>query len=138
MLNVKGLDGLEYIWKPESYHGERENSSGLHKRARELVKKLFPFYKINEEVQLVGVTGKLYIDMYIHPLRLCIEVQGPQHYKFNSFFFASAKDFRKAKQRDIMKSDWCELNNLDLVCLPYNENDEQWELRIKNRGRKDV
>ena len=134
-MKVLGLDGKEYKWSPETYHKQRETASALHKRARDLIKQLFPFYAINEEIQLVGVPTKLYLDMYIHPLRMGVEVQGSQHYKFNSFFFSSAKDFRESKRRDVMKVDWCELNKIDLVCLPYNEDNDEWEIRIYNRGR---
>lgn len=133
-MKVKGLDGLEYNWKPETYHEQRDNASKPHKRARELIHSLFPFYSINEEIPLVGVPERLFVDLYIHPLRMAVEVQGAQHYKFNSFFFASAKDFRKAKRRDEMKREWFSLNDIDLVELPDNEDNEQWTLRIKNRG----
>lgn len=131
---VKGLDGLEYRWRPELHHS-KENPSGPHERARNLIRSLFPFYSINEEIPLIGTPCKLYLDMYVHPLRLAIEVHGEQHYKFNSFFFASAKDFRRAKQRDALKVEWCVLNGIDLVELPYNETDEQWKVRINERGK---
>jgi hypothetical protein len=133
-MKVKGLDGKEYIWKPETYHEQREFASNLHNRARELLHRLFPFYQINEEILLVGTPTKLYLDMYIHPLRAAFEVHGSQHYKFNSFFFSSAKDFMAAKKRDMMKIEWCEINKIDLVCLPYNEDNDEWEIRICNRG----
>lgn len=132
-MKIIGLDGKEYNWKPEAYHKEKENQSGLHKRAKLLIKKLFPFYSLHEEVLLVGVSVKLYLDIYINSLRLAFEIQGAQHYTYNSFFYSSAKDFRQAKARDKMKKEWCELNNIDLVELPYNETEIEWTARIKNR-----
>lgn len=130
---IIGLDGKQYKWKPETYHEQRDNASIPHRKARELLHTLFPFYSINEEIPLVGVPTKLYLDLYIHPLRLAVEVHGSQHYTYNSFFYSSAKDFRQAKARDKMKKEWCELNNIDLVELPYNETETEWSARIKNR-----
>ncbi len=134
-MEVVGLDGKSYRWRPELYNDEREDSSSNHKRARSLIRELFPLLVLNEEVQLVGVPCKLFIDIYVHSIRMAVEIHGEQHYKYNSFFFSSAKDFRKAQQRDRMKKEWCELNNLDFVELPYNETNEQWKERINGRGQ---
>lgn len=132
-MNVIGLDGQEYKWKPELYHEKKSNASGPHIRARDLLRSLFPFYSINEEVLLVGTPTRLYIDMYIHSLRLAIEVNGVQHYNANSFFYANAGEFRRAKQRDAMKKEWCSLNNIDLVELKDGDSLEKWTEQIRNR-----
>lgn len=133
-MKIIGLDNIEYEWKPTLNHSERENSSALHVRARDLLKRLYPFYSINEEVLLVGtLKERLYIDLYVHALRLAIEVQGSQHIEFNSFFFSSKKDFLKAQSRDRSKVEWCKINNIDLVTLPHDESDREWELRIRER-----
>lgn len=133
-MQVTGLDGKEYRWRPELCLKKRENASNLHVQARELLHSLFPFYTISEELLLPGVETRLYLDLYIQQLRLAVEANGSQHYNYNYHFFASAKDFRLAQQRDRLKREWCELNNIDLVELPYNESREQWRERIKRRG----
>lgn len=130
---VVGLDGKEYRWRPELYLDRRENASNLHIQARELLHSLFPFYTISEELLLPGIETKLYLDLYIQQLRLAVEANGCQHYNYNHHFFASAKDFRRAQQRDRLKREWCELNNIDLVELPYNESIDQWRERIRGR-----
>ncbi len=132
-MQVTGLDGIEYRWTPERFHDQRENASGPHRKARELLHSLFPFYSINEEIPLVGTPTKLYLDLYIHALRLAIEAHGRQHFEFSSFFHGSAADFRASKNRDKMKREWCELNGIDLIELPDTETEAQWIERIKNR-----
>ena len=47
-------------------------------------------------------------------------------------FHTSKLEFAKSKKRDKDKYDWCELNNLLYVGLPYDESDEQWKHRIQN------
>jgi hypothetical protein len=132
-MQIIGLDGKEYVWKPERYHSQRENASSPHIKARNLLHSLFPFYSINEEIPLVGTPTKLFLDLYIHALRLCCEIQGVQHYQFSSFFHGNAQGFKKSKERDRIKREWCELNNIDLVELPDTESEKEWTERIKNR-----
>jgi hypothetical protein len=131
---VKGLDDKEYDWRYFNYKTEKSNASKPHIRARELLYHIFPFAKLAEEIPLVGTyKERLILDLYIHTEKLAIEVQGAQHYKFNSFFFENKKEFAKAQSRDRRKEEWCKINDIDLVCLPDNESDEQWEKRIRQR-----
>lgn len=132
-MKVIGLDGQTHQWKPELYHSQRSNASKPHTRARDLLRTLFPFYSINEEVLLVGVPTRLYIDLYIHPLRLAVEVNGIQHYDGTSFFHANRQCFRDSLKRDQMKREWCSLNNIDLIELRDGDNLEKWTEQIRNR-----
>jgi hypothetical protein len=133
-MKVLGLDGLEYEWKYYLYDKDEENASGPHLRARQLLRSIYPFSSFSEEIPLVGTfRERLIIDIYIHTQRLAVEVQGAQHYKFNSFFYKSNKDFIRAVNRDKSKIEWCKINDIDLVQLPYNESNEEWEKRIRTR-----
>ena len=76
----------------------------------------------------------LFFDFYINTLKLVVEVHGQQHYQFNTLFHTSAQDFANQKKRDLRKQDWCEYNNITYVELPYNEDEEQWRLRIQQRN----
>ncbi len=132
---VMGIDEKEYKWKYYNYQGQRENASKLHMRARTLLKEIFPLSMIFEEIPLVGTFKQvLYLDLYLHTQRLAVEVHGEQHYKFNSFFYENRQAFARAQSRDRTKIEWCKLNNIDLVELPYDESDREWEFRIRNRG----
>jgi hypothetical protein len=122
---VKGLDGRSYRWSFDSVPLKSEtDKSSWHLQARELINKLFPAYRVHEEVYLPGGGG--YLDMYIPLLRLGIEVHGEQHYRFNSLFHRSKLDFFQAKRRDRDKQSWCELNGIALAELPFDKV-EHWQ-----------
>lgn len=131
-MKFKGLDGQEYA--VTLVDKQRGAVSSYHERARHLLTKLYPFDKFFEEVTLPGSKTEknkvLYADFYCHSKKLMIEVQGEQHGKFNSFFYSSKLDFLKAQARDKNKKQWCTVNGITLVELPYNESDEQWTKRL--------
>jgi hypothetical protein len=136
-MNIIGLDGKEYRI---NFNKSRvsTNCSKLHIRARDLLHTEFPYDKIYEEVALPGTKNERQIKPlmadFIIPLRyIIVEVQGEQHYKHNSFFYYNKLEFYKAQSRDRNKVRWCELNQIKLICLPFNENDGQWLERIRNR-----
>lgn len=139
-MKINGLDGKEYSWSISSK--PRNNASKHHVRARNLLKKLYPCDSISEELPLPGSKTQnnrlLFADFYIHGRRLMIEVQGEQHTEFSMHFHKGDKrNFFKGKLRDNNKKNWCLLNGITLVQLPYNESDEQWVVRIKNLGEQE-
>jgi very-short-patch-repair endonuclease len=73
----------------------------------------------------------LYLDFYIPLNKKCIEVHGEQHYEFTPFYHANKLSFLKAQKRDKEKKEWCEINGITYVELPYNLINE-WEHRIAN------
>jgi hypothetical protein len=38
--------------------------------------------------------------------------------------------FVKAKKRDADKKEWCELNSIQYIDLPFDETEDQWKKRI--------
>lgn len=132
-MKTVGTDGRNYIFNPakNSRDCEDENRSSLHLKAREILKKNFPYSTIYEEVTLVGCKGVnntvLTADFYIPDIGLIVEVHGAQHYKYNKFFFKSEADFVSAKANDEVKKNWAELNEFVFIELPYNE--------VKNWGK---
>lgn len=129
-MKVIGLNGRVYNWRLScSKHAPRDNKSNTHVMARRLLHKLYPLDKILEEVALPG-SSKLRLDFYMPRLKLAIEVQGKQHYQYVNHFHRSIRGFANAKKRDNKKMEWCQLNNISLVHLPYNEDEEQWTQRI--------
>ena len=89
--------------------------------------------QILEEVPIKprGITQ--YIDFYINQIKLAIEVHGQQHYKFNTMFHASAQDFLNQRKKDSDKKEWCEINNITYIELPYNKKVEEWIEIIQSR-----
>jgi hypothetical protein len=136
-MKAVGLDGKTYPWNITKYTGH-SSCSKLHERARAILKNLFPYDIAYEEVVLPGIkteiTNKALIaDFYIHSLRLMLEVQGEQHYKFVQFFHNNKLEFFRAKKLDQLKKQWCEINNITLIELPFNETDDEWIKRIRSR-----
>ena len=50
-----------------------------------------------------------------------IEFNGEQHYKFNTYFHKSAKDFLYQQFKDQLKKDYCLKNNIPLYIIKYDE-----------------
>ena len=137
-MNVKGLDGRDYSWNPGANQAKAsdQHKSSIHKKAKILLDTIFPYDRILEEVSLPGTKnqfrrGMLSADFFIPNRDLLIEVHGEQHYKFNNFFYKDKLSFYRAKVRDVDKKEWCELNNIRLVALDYNEDTDEWRRKIE-------
>ncbi len=118
------------------YDDDSRDRSELHIRARKILKSLFPCDKILEEVTLPGSKKNgsvLYADFFIPSRSLMVEVHGKQHYEYIPFFHGSKLGFVKSKLRDNDKKEWCDINNIELVELPYNLTDEEWRDIIELR-----
>jgi hypothetical protein len=137
-MKVIGLDNKEYTINIVRYNNQSATCSSLHLRARKLLAQLFPYEQIYEEVTLPGIKTEinnrpLILDFYIHFYRIAVEVQGEQHYGFSKFFHTNKLEFFRAKKLDNLKKQWCGINSISLIELPYDETDEQWFNRIRNR-----
>lgn len=128
------LDGepLEIKIKNRTLYKEVTNKSKLHKSAYKLIKETFPIFDVYEEVGLPIADKLLYIDLFIPELNMVVEVHGKQHYEFTPRFHKSKTHFLISKNNDNLKKEWCKINNLKYVELPYNEKLEQWRDRIVN------
>lgn len=132
MNKVVDLDGVLSQWSATGYSclDERPRSSH-HIACRKLLKELYPACQTLEEVKIQIRRGEwLYVDFYIPNFDIMVEVQGEQHYKFSPFFHKTKIDFLMQKKRDREKAEWCELNLVQLIILPYNENIDEWKSRF--------
>jgi hypothetical protein len=133
-MQVKDLDGNLVNWQliGNIVHGQIDKKSSLHLKAREIIHKCFPTFQVLEEVSIpVKKLETLYMDFYLPLTKTCIEVHGEQHYEFNRFFHKSILGFMKHKKRDQNKKEWCSINNIKYIELPYDKID-MWEELIKN------
>jgi len=95
--------------------------SQLAKSVRESLSKAFPHALIKEEEYVSYKGQRLFFDFFIPALGVYVEVQGIQHTEFNRHFHGDAAAYRAAKKRDRLKEEWCELNDLTLVQVNYDE-----------------
>ena len=134
-MKIQGLDGKEYSWIPSNNTVETEKRSGLHNKARQLLKEKYPNDRILEELILPGTKtsnrkSTLKADFFIPTRSLIVEVHGSQHVEFNNFFFKDKMEFYKAQARDRDKKKWCELNQFAIIELFHNESTEEWKEKI--------
>lgn len=122
------LNGKSHIFNFTKNCRENSVPSGLHIKARKLIQTAFPSSSIYEEVNLLG-TG-LIIDFFIPDLLIGLEVHGEQHYKFVKRFHKTVGGFVASQKRDRMKQEWCEINDVIYVELPFNKIDE-WRSIVK-------
>ena len=136
-MRIVDLDNEYHDWKIAGHIPKKNAARGrseYHLRARDLLKKTFPTCQILEEVSIPVRKGQvLYLDFFLPLHNLCIEVHGEQHYKFIPFYHGSAFGFARSKKRDEEKVEWCEKNGIEVVQLPYNEDDDEWKRRIENK-----
>jgi hypothetical protein len=133
-MQIQSLDGLVQNWQLTGYtsHARIERKSSFHLIARELLKKQYPTLQILEEVTIPLKKSEVaYLDFYIPLLKRAIEVHGEQHYKFTPFYHANQLAFLKAQKKDREKREWCEINGIKYIELPYSETQEQWTERIE-------
>lgn len=130
MQQIIDLDGNTVQWSLSGgiARGFRNNKSELHLRARKIIHNIYPTFQILEEVKIpIRRTENLFLDFYLPLNRKCIEVHGEQHYKFIAYYHQNIMGFMKHKKRDQEKIEWCELNNIELIVLPFNKTDEEWK-----------
>lgn len=130
---VKDIDGASHNWNltGNMAKGRVENKSSLHLAARSLIISAFPTLQVLEEVPIpLRRSDTLYLDFYLPLKKVCIEVHGEQHYKFVPFYHNNMLSFLKAQKRDREKQEWCAINGIEYISLPYNETVDQWKDRI--------
>jgi hypothetical protein len=136
-MKVVGLNGREYNLDLKKYiDNDRSKRSFYHLQARELIKDIFHGYNILEEVKLPGSVkpskkSVLYLDFLIPNARIGVEVHGQQHFKYTPFFHKSKAGFLFAKARDRDKAEWCEINDITLVVLRFDDSEEYWRKKIE-------
>ena len=133
-MKIQDLDGNIHKWKIEGSvvrSNDQRPRSQLHLTARSLIKEIYPTLQICEEVSAqIKRNQKVFLDFYINTIKTVVEVHGQQHYKFNSLYHTSAQDFLNQKKRDQDLQDWCVLNNLNYIELPFNEGKDKWRQRF--------
>lgn len=130
-MKVRNLNNEIVDWKVTGSEIS-SNKSSLHIKARQLIKELFPTSQVMEEVPISPRRGEtLYLDFFLPLQNKCIEVHGEQHYNFNPHFHGTLMSFMKHKKRDREKKEWCSLNDITYIELPYDKDLEEWKKIIQ-------
>lgn len=119
-MRVLGLDGREYklsLADRVAAPGDSRARSAGHLLCRKLLREVFPFDAVCEEVTLPGCGDPLYLDFLLPSRRLAFEIQGRQHYEYVPFFHGSRAGYAKAQARDKKKAEFLRLNGITLVTL---------------------
>ena len=91
---------------------------------RRILQKLFgvPFISQRPDFLRNPVTGgtfNLELDCYNSDLKLAVEYNGIQHYKYTPYFHRNYDHFTNQKYRDDMKRRMCRENGVYLIEVPY-------------------
>lgn len=62
-------------------------------------------------------------DFYLPEYNIAIEYQGKQHYKYIKYFHHTYQGFKKSKERDKRKREYCTENGILLLEIPYSWKD---------------
>jgi hypothetical protein len=125
---VTGIDGKEYKWVIKT---KKSKPSKLHSAVLEVVKDVYPNYKILEEVRLFGSGNRdLYADIMVVSADVVIEVQGAQHNNYTQHFHGDIVQYSKSKARDKNKKLWCELNGYTFIECNYDEGKDEWRNKL--------
>lgn len=66
------------------------------------------------------LTGRnLEIDAYHPKMKVGIEYNGPQHYKFPNVYHKTEEEFERSQERDNLKKKLCLQNLINLIEIPY-------------------
>jgi hypothetical protein len=108
---------------PNKSRGPKGGSKG-ELECRRVLENLFkaPFANCRPNFLSNHVTGGKYnleIDCYNNEMKLGVEYNGVQHYKFSPYFHTSNDAFMNQKYRDDMKRRKCQDNNVTLIEVPY-------------------
>ena len=60
-------------------------------------------------------------DFYLPNHNICIEYDGIQHYKHIKHFHPSLNDFKIQQSKDIIKNNYCYVNKIKIIRIPYTE-----------------
>lgn len=63
-------------------------------------------------------------DFFLPDYNICIEYNGKQHYSFIKTWHETEEKFLEAQNRDLEKIEFCKLNNIKLIIIPYTDYDK--------------
>lgn len=116
----------------QRFRGESEGE----KECRRVLENMFskPFPKARPDFLNNSVTSSnLELDCYNEEMKLAVEYQGVQHYKYVPYFHPNKEAFMNQKYRDEMKRALCRQNGITLIEVPYTVPVEEIESYLRSQ-----
>lgn len=113
----------EFFEKPTEPTKKEKTQSKGEALCKKLAEDTFgvPFEKIRPDMLKNKVTGyNLELDIYNDALKVAIEYNGEQHYKYIPFFHKNYEAFLNQKYRDEIKRMLCEKNGIHLIEIRFD------------------
>ena len=128
ILHKCRIDGFEWMASPSNILYGRgcpqcQESSG-ERRVRQWLSNHNISYIYQKTFDDCKYKKTLPFDFYLPDYDIAIEYDGEQHYKPIKCFGGEEK-FKKTIERDKIKNDYCECNNIRLLRIPYYANTEE-------------
>jgi hypothetical protein len=126
---------------PEPSSPKRSPESKGEIECRRVLRALFgkPFLKARPDTLRNPVTegeNNLELDCYDNELKLAVEYNGAQHYKYIPYFHRTRDAFNNQKYRDHIKRDLCVKNGIHLIEVPYTVKTEDIEFFLTEKLQK--
>lgn len=129
LFGIKGTytNHSSFIWHLLSSNNqveENKNESKGEKECREYVESYFnkPFKKCRPDFLKNTISGhNLELDCFNEELKIAVEYNGEQHYKYIPHFHKNKEAFQNMKYRDEIKKRLCMEHNILLIVVPYDE-----------------
>lgn len=118
------LPAKSYQYQKTVKQQNRPKESKGEAECRRVLQSIFrkPFTSQRPDFLRNPVTGgnfNLELDCFNSELRLAVEYNGIQHYKYVPYFHRNKDHFMTQKYRDDMKRRICKENNINLIEVPY-------------------
>jgi hypothetical protein len=100
-----------------------ENKGKRESHVRAILQSIFqkPFASVRPKWLVNHNTKRrLEIDCYCEELRIAVEINGEQHYRFIPHFHKTYKDFLSQQERDLIKAKMILDRGIRLISVPYN------------------
>lgn len=89
-------------------------------KIKEILKELNISFEEQKTFEDCIFINNLYFDFYLPDYNLLIEYDGEQHFKPIEFFGGKQK-FEEQQKRDNFKNNYCLINNIRLIRIPYSD-----------------
>lgn len=104
---------------PRESKGEIECRKVLEEIFRRPFNKERPNILRNPVTSDISFSNNLELDCYNSELKIAVEYNGIQHYKYIPYFHKTKDAFQNQKYRDYIKREICKKNGITLIEVPY-------------------